>query len=88
MDDRKKIELKNEFQVICKPPNKGQKFLAMAGWHNNYFDFTRGRTKGTVLLVGTNLNLLINNEYSFTIPVEQVIKFCIREMLKHKRAKK
>lgn len=65
-----------------------KKHIPMCGYHNNYSDFTKGRIKGTIVFVGNAVGISIGHEFSFTLPLDQIVAFCLKERARELRAKK
>lgn len=88
-EQRERIELKSEFSVEMQPPiDAKDKHIPMCGWHNNYADFKKGRTKGTIVFAGHGLNVSIDNTYMFTLKSSELVEFCMKARAKHLRSLK
>lgn len=74
--------LKIQIELDKRVAAKDSGMLAMAGWHNNYVEFSFGELKGIVTFINGNVSILIDCKNSYTFNIEKIIDLCIKDFKK------
>lgn len=68
----KKLQI--EIEVEEKVAKEGSGFIAMAGWHQNYNDFTYGEDSCTITYINGSVTIIRGNKESFSINLHPLIE--------------